>query len=105
MAKDIGVQLNNDFELNIQPVRDSTGKITSGLTVGNTLYQNQYMILQAQKEEIKEYLTLGVGINDMANDDDLTEWKKTIREELAKDGMKVNKLVLTSSEMSLDASY
>jgi len=105
MAKDIGLQLNNDLELNIQLVRDSTGKIISGLTVGNTLYQNQYMILQAQKVEIKEYSTLGVGINDMANDDDLTSWKKVIREELAKDEMKVNKLVLTSSEMSLDASY
>lgn len=105
MAKDIGIQLNNDLELNIQVVKDSNGKITSGLTVGNTLYQNQYLILQAQKGEFKENPTLGVGINDMANDDDLTEWKKAIRQELAKDGMKINKLVLTNSGMSLEARY
>ena len=105
MAKDIGIQLNNDLGLNVRVVKDSSGMITSGLTVGNTLYQNQYLILQSQKGEFKEYPTLGVGINDMANDDDLTSWKKTIREELAKDGIKVNKLVLTSSGMSLDATY
>ena len=105
MSKKIGVQLTSELELSIIPVRDSSGVIQSGITVGNTLYQNQYMILMAQKSEFKENPTIGVGINDMANDDDLNEWKKSIREELAKDGMKVNTLTITASGMEVKADY
>ena len=105
MSKKIGIQLTNDMELLITPVRDRTGLIMSGLTIGDTLYQNQYMILQAQKGEFKENPTLGVGINDMANDDDLNEWKKAIREEFAKDGLKVSKLSITTSGMEVKADY
>lgn len=105
MNKKTGIQLTNDLELAIHPVRDNTGAILSGLTVGDTLYQNQYLILTVQKGEIKEYPTLGVGINDLANDDDLNEWKRTIREELAKDGMKIDKLSITTSGMEIKADY
>jgi len=94
--KKTGIQLTSDLELAINVVRDSNGLIVSGLTVGDTLYQNQYLILRAQKGEIKEYPTLGVGIDDMAGDDDLNEWKKTIREEFAKDGLKVDQLSITT---------
>jgi len=105
MSKKIGIQLTDDLELAINPVRDSSGLIVSGITVGDTLYQNQYMILNAQKGEFKENPTLGVGINDMANDDDLNEWKKAIREEFAKDGLKVDKLSITTSGMEIKADY
>ena len=105
MSKKIGIQLTSDLELSINPIRDSSGLILSGITIGDTLYQNQYMILTAQKGEFKENPTLGVGINDMANDDDLSEWKKSIREELSKDGMKVNTLTITASGMEVKADY
>ena len=104
MSKKIGIQLTNDLELAINVVRQD-GLIISGLVVGDTLYQNQYMILTAQKGEFKENPTLGVGIGDMANDDDLTEWKKAIREEFAKDGLKVNTLNITTSGMEVKADY
>jgi len=104
MSKKIGIQLTNDCELVINPVRDN-GLIISGLVVGDTLYQNQFMILNAQKGEFKENPTLGVGLNDMANDDDLNEWKKAIREEFAKDGLKVDKLSITTSGMEVKADY
>lgn len=103
--KKTGIQLTNDLELAINVVRDANGLIISGITVGDTLYQNQYMILTAQKGEFKENPTLGVGINDLANDDDLNEWKKSIREEFTKDGLKINKLILTSSGMEIKADY
>jgi len=105
MSKKIGIQLTSNCELVIKVVRDSSGLIMSGITVGDTLYQNQYMILKAQKGEFKEFPTLGVGINDMANDDDLNEWKKAIREEFTKDGLKVDKISITTSGMEVKADY
>lgn len=105
MSKSTGIQLTSDLELAINVVRDSDGLITSGLVVGDTLYQNQYLILAAQKGEFKENPTLGVGINDMSNDDDLNEWKKSIREEFSKDGLKVDKLSITTSGMEVKANY
>lgn len=104
MSKSIGIQLTSDLELAINVVRDN-GLIMSGLAIGDTLYQNQYLILAAQKGEFKENPTLGVGITDMANDDDLNEWKKTIREEFAKDGLKVKTLSITTSGMEVKADY
>ncbi len=105
MSKKIGIQLRNDLELAINVVRGSNGLILSGLMIGDTLYQNQYLILQAQKGEFKENPTLGVGINDLANDDDLNEWKKSIREEFAKDGLKIEKLTISTSGMEIKADY
>ena len=103
--KNTGIQLTNDCELAISVQRDTGGLIISGILVGNTLYQNQYLILKAQKGEIKEFPTLGCGIDDLANDDDLNAWQKLIREEMDKDGMQVNKLTIDESGMTLEANY
>jgi hypothetical protein len=46
-----------------------------------------------------------VGINDMANDDDLNEWKKSIREEFAKDDLKVENLSISTTGMEIKADY
>jgi hypothetical protein len=105
MGKDTGIQLKNDLTPEINVVRDSSGLITSGFTVGNTLYQNQYMILVAQKGEFKENPTLGCGISDIANDDNFNQWQKDIRDEFAKDDMTVSTLSLSSEGMSLTAKY
>lgn len=75
------------------------------LQIGDTLYQNQFMIMKAQKGEFKEYPRLGVGIEDITNDEDIAEWKKRIREEFAKDGLKIDKLELVNSEILIEADY
>jgi len=89
---------------------DETGGImvhNGGMAVGNTSLQNQYMILVAQKGEFKEHPALGVGISNMLGDDDVLEWKKQIREEFKKDGLKVNKidLDLQTGDIAIDAHY
>jgi hypothetical protein len=87
---------------------DSTGEIiiaNGALQIGDTLYQNQYLILKAQKGEIKEFPTLGCGIDDLANDEDIDAWQKLIREEFAKDGLRVDKLSITTSGMEVKADY
>ena len=105
MSKKIGIQIDNTGDLSIMVQTDSSGLITSGLSVGSTLYQNQYIILKAQKGELKEYPLLGVGIDDMVDDEDMTSWQKRIREELAKDGMKVSSLVIDNTGLDLKADY
>jgi len=89
---------------------DETGDVmvqNGSMVIDDSTLQNQYLILLAQKGEFKEYPTLGVGISDMLGDDDVLEWKKRIREELAKDDMKVNKidLNLQTGEINIDAHY
>jgi hypothetical protein len=105
MAKETGIQIHNTGLLNVSVTRDAQGRIAGGLTVGNTLYQNQYLILKAQKGDLKEHPLLGCGIDDMAGDSDMAGWKKRIREELASDGMKTTRLEIEGSQMILKAHY
>lgn len=106
MGKSTGIQLNTNGDLAIAVSRNSSGLITSGLVVGNTLYQNQYIILKAQKGELKENPLMGVGIDDMTGDEDnALGWKKSIRENLASDGMVVSSLSIENGELILKADY
>ncbi len=105
MAKDKGIQLTSDTDLVISLKKDENNKILSGLSIGNTLYQNQYLILNSQKGEFKEHPVVGVGISDMSSDDELNVWKREIREQLSADGMRVERLNITESKMELKATY
>jgi len=105
MAKNMGIQLNSGYDLDIKVRRDANGKITSGLTVGDVTYQNQAMILKAQKGEFKEHPTVGVGIENIVCDNDLRLWKKEIAEQLEADGQRIDRLVLNEREFILDARY
>jgi len=102
--KQIGIQLNQSLDVAITPVR-LQGLITSGLMLGNTLNQNVYIIMRAQKGDNKEHPLLGVGIEDMTGDNDPLFWKRAIREELAKDGMRVQTLSVSDSKIIVKAEY
>lgn len=114
MSNKIGIQIEefkdsdgvSYYDLAVNPNRYD-GVNGTGLSIGNTLYQNQYIIMAAQKGELKEYPMLGVGIADIANDNDLLEWKRSIREEFAKDGLKVSTLNIDTNtgNMTLIADY
>ena len=75
------------------------------LTVGDTQAQEEYLVLMSQKGEWKEHPMVGVGIGDMVNDHDLNAWKRAISAELEKDGQRIEKLVLTTERLSVEASY
>ncbi len=92
-----------DLAMNVQ--RDNQGKVVSGLVLGETTHQNQALILTAHKGEFKEHPTLGVGLQDIINDHDMTMWKRLITDELEKDGMRVDKLTLTEDGLHLEAVY
>lgn len=89
-----GIQLNEYGDLNIA---------NGSLVVGETLYQNQYLVLICHKGEIKHSPTLGAGLEDILNDDDFVYWKKEITNELAKDGMQVKALSISTSGINLQA--
>lgn len=110
--KDKGIQFvdNNDegevLDLKIQPVKDATGLISQGVVLGNTLEQNKALILIAQPNDFKEYPTLGVGIEDVLLDSDLLEFRHKIRDNFAKDGLKITELDLYSTDrINIEASY
>ena len=82
------------LDLKINVVRDVSGKIISGLVIGDTLEQNKALILIAHQGEFKFRPDLGVGLGDLA----LSEWhlgyRHEIREQFTKDGLVVDTLDL-----------
>ena len=94
--KKVGMQLTTDGDLAISD---------NSIQIGHTLYQNQYLILIAQKGEYKEHPTLGVGIGDMTNDEEIDEWKKRICEDFLKDDLRINKISISDNKTLIDADY
>lgn len=100
MGKDTGIQVVDNtnegtvLDLKINPIRDADNKIISGIAVGNTLEQNKAFIMIAQPNDFKDNPTLGVGFEDNLLGEDLLEYRHKIREEFAKDGLKITKLDL-----------
>lgn len=56
-----GLVLGENGDLDIQVQRDEKGLITSGLTVGETDFQNIDLLIIANKGDFKEHPVLGVG--------------------------------------------
>lgn len=108
MVKNKGILLDPETgDLQISTKRDALGMIGQGLVIGDTVFQNQSVILQAQKGELKEYPTIGVGILDMINDNEKTGWKREIALQLENDGMIVNDvdIDLINNKLTIDAEY
>jgi hypothetical protein len=103
--KNIGIQLDSDYDFSIKIKKDKSGKIASGLIVGDVTHQNQALILLAQKGEIKESPTVGVGINDICNDSDFRLWKREITEQIEGDGQQIKKLTVNEKGLFLEAKY
>lgn len=92
----IGILIDSDY----QPL------ISSGeLLLGEITPQNQAIITQSHKGEIKENPALGVGISDMLLDNDPLYWRVRIREALELDGEVVESIKITSSEVQIKAHY
>ncbi len=94
---------NNDLDIKVQ--RNQNGRITRGLVLGDVLYQNQALILQMHKGELKERPAVGVGIEDMLMDNDYPAWRQSIREQLEMDGQKVNTVKINRDGIVIDATY
>jgi hypothetical protein len=106
MARGRAILINDNYEMLVQPVRDSTGKIVSGLVLGNTLYQNTGLILAGKKGFVKEQPALGIAIDGVLLDDDYMQWRRTIRLQLELDQQKVMNVIFnTANNLQITASY
>ena len=99
-----GIQLT-DYDIEVKVSKDTTGKIATGMVVGDILAQNQAVILQLHKGELHEDPSIGVGISDMLLDENLQLWSREIREQMELDGQKVNRITLTTDKLTIDADY
>lgn len=99
------IQLTNNYEPAISIHRDNDGRILSGLQIGETLYQNQALILQLHKGEFKENPALGCGISDMLLDNDPLFWRSLIREQMEMDRQIVSAVKITKTGIVIDAKY
>ena len=99
-----GIQLDG-FMPSVKVRRGADGRITEGLQVGDTLGQNQALILVLHTGELKERPSTGCGIEDMLLDNDPMYWRSLIREQLEMDGQTVNKVTVTKTGITIDATY
>lgn len=104
--KEKGILMREDGDLLVLPVKDGQQVIQSGLVVGNSVYQNQYIILTAHKGELKEFPMLGAGLPDMVHDHDIAGWGNEVRWQLQQDGMKVERVGFDRNmNLEIEASY
>lgn len=94
-----------DYDLDIRPQYDAAGRILFGLVVGDILHQNQALILVFHKGDLKDDVSVGVGIDRMVLDNDQLTWSREIREQLEMDGQKVESVIVTDKTIKIDASY
>ena len=73
--------------------------------MGDTLRQNQALILALNKGELKERPSVGCGIADMLMDHDPLYWRTLIREQLEMDRQRVNSIRITPKGIEIDATY
>lgn len=96
-----GIQLQWDGEGTVLEPQVSNG----GLALGDTLRQNQALLLMLHKGELKERPSAGVGLSDMLLDNDPLYWRTEIREQLEMDGQTVKSVRVTTSGVEIDAEY
>lgn len=100
----IGIQLT-DYEPQITIKKDELGLITQGLTLGDTLRQNQAVILAMHQGELKERPMVGVGVSDMLLDNDPIYWRTKIKEQLEMDGQKVDSVKISKAGLAIESKY
>lgn len=96
--KRYGIQIDDSGD-----IRVSGGSVS----MGDTIAQNIYLIIVSQPGDIKERPLMGAGIADMVGSNEVTGWKRRIREQLRKDGLNVKSLDISSDGeiRRLEADY
>jgi len=99
-----GIQMT-DYDLSVSVEYNSEGRIVSGLVVGDILHQNQALILGLHKGDLKDDVSVGVGIDRMIMDSDWLSWQREIRDQLEMDGQNVESVLVDSKSIKIKASY
>lgn len=82
-------------------------EFTNGdLNTGFSDYQHQEHILIANKGEYKEFPALGVGLEGMLDDDEITGFLIEVKKNLEYDGMKINNVKFNENgNLDIDGYY
>lgn len=93
----------NDILLN----DDGSLLIRNGdFAVGESINQQQAMLLIAHQGEFKMTPEIGVGISDLLLGEELLEYRHKIRNQYTLDGLKINRLDLYEiGKLKIDAEY
>lgn len=76
------------------------------LVIGDSDIQNQKLILSSHKGDFKEWPEIGVGIDQMMEDDEIDHWLIEAKKNLEYDGMKVRNISFTEDgKLNVDANY
>lgn len=105
MGKETGILLEQSGDLDVKVIRDKDGKIVNGLQVGDATKQNINSILVMHPGELKENPIVGVGISSMLMGHDTLLYKHKIRRQLDVEGMQVDQLEISGSEIKINANY
>jgi hypothetical protein len=96
MAKNIGILLDQNFGLVIN---------NRSMVVGDVTYQNQMILLTANKGEIKEDPLAGVGVSNYLESSDSAGLAREIRSQFTRDGQKVSNISVVIPTVNVEASY
>lgn len=99
-----GIQMT-DYDLDVKVVHNESGQIVSGLVVGDILHQNQALLMVFHKGDLKDDVSVGIGIDRMLLDDDRLGWVREIREQLEMDGQTVESVKIDNESIKITASY
>jgi hypothetical protein len=73
--------------------------------VGDSTEQHQQLLLVTNKGDWKEDPTIAVGVQRFLKDEDNSGLLTEIKKEFERDGMRVNKIELSSDSIIIDAPY
>ena len=75
------------------------------IVVGESDLQHQYDILSCCKGGNKEFPTSGCGIDDWLNEDDSRALLTEIRQQMSKDGVRLNMLQYNNGTLNIEGHY
>lgn len=92
-----GIILNDDLTLKV---------VNGSMVIGDTTYQNQQLLLLAEKSEFKYRPMRGVGTKRFLESAQPDELAREIRTEFIADKMKVNSIKIPQTgQLTIDATY
>lgn len=93
------------YDLALDIRRDTNGRITHGICLGETTRQNQALLLAAHPGDFKEHPTTGVGLADITADHDFAQWRRLIASQIEADGQTIDRLEINEKGLTLEAHY
>lgn len=93
----------------IDIVLDAAGDllfVNGDFSMAESTLQHQQLLLLNDKGDYKQNPTIDVGLTNYLDDDDgLAALSRAITMEFARDGMRVNKIQITNTNLTTDAYY